>query len=313
MTAGSLSARILAGDLRALARAASLIEYDRESGRELLSDLFRRTGRAITVGITGPPGAGKSTLVNALTGVLRAAGKTVAVLAVDPSSAFSHGAILGDRIRMQEHFADPGVFVRSMATRGQLGGLASTTLDLALLLDAAGWDIVLIETVGVGQGEIDIARLADVTIVVLVPGQGDDIQALKSGVMEVADVFAINKADMPGGERLEQEIRFAQSLSDKSHLVIPAPVRRVVATEGQGIAELWAAAAAVFERKGRAGDRSGVWAARIREILRDRLLATVPESAITEQSTRVARREIDPFTAVDRLIRLARNEEGERL
>jgi len=308
----SLAERVLAGDLRALSRAASLLEYDRESGRELLSDLFARTGRAITIGITGPPGAGKSTLVNALTRTLRAGGKTVAVLAVDPSSAFSRGAILGDRIRMQEHYADPGVFIRSMATRGQLGGLASATLDLALLLDAAGWDIVLIETVGVGQDEIDIAGLADVTVVALVPGQGDDIQAIKAGVMEVADVFAINKADLPGVERLEQEIRFVQSLSDKNRSASPAPIRRVIATEGQGIDELLSAALAIFEKKGRAGDRTGIWTARIRERLRERLLSAAPDSAILEQSIRVARREIDPFAAVENLIRLVLKEKGEQ-
>lgn len=311
MVNGSLTERVLAGDLRALARAASLIESDRESGRELLRDLFPRTGRAITIGITGPPGAGKSTLVSALIRTLRENGKSVAVLAVDPSSSFSSGAILGDRIRMQEHHSDPGVFIRSMATRGQLGGIASATLDLALLLDAAGWDFVLIETVGVGQDEIDVARLADVTIVVLVPGQGDDIQAIKAGVMEVADIFAINKADLPGVERLEQEIRFVQSLSGKNRDVSPAPIHRVIATKGQGIEELLSAAVSIFEEKGRARDRAGIWTARIREMLRERLLSAVPKSAIIEQSDRVARREVDPFAAVENLIRLALEGKGE--
>ena len=311
MVNGSLTERVLAGDLRALARGASLIESDREGGRELLRDLFPRTGRATTIGITGPPGAGKSTLVSALIRALRENGKTVAVLAVDPSSSFSRGAILGDRIRMQEHHSDPGVFIRSMATRGQLGGIASATLDLALLLDAAGWDFVLIETVGVGQDEIDVARLADVTIVVLVPGQGDDIQAIKAGVMEVADIFAINKADLPGVERLEQEIRFVQSLSGKNRDVSPAPIRRVIATKGQGIEELLSAAVSIFEEKGRARDRAGIWTARIREMLRERLLSAVPKSAIIEQSDRVARREVDPFAAVENLIRLALEGKGE--
>lgn len=310
MVNGSLTERVLAGDLRALARAASLIESDREGGRELLRDLFPRTGRAITIGITGPPGAGKSTLVSALIRTLREKGKTAAVVAVDPSSAFSRGAILGDRIRMQEHHSDAGVFIRSMATRGQLGGVASATLDLALLLDAAGWDFVLIETVGVGQDEIDVARLADVTIVVLVPGQGDDIQAMKAGVMEVADIFAINKADLPGVERLEQEIRFAQSLPDKDRVGSPAPIRRVIATEGQGIEELLSAAISIFEKKGRARDRADIWTARIREMLRERLLSAVPKSAIIEHSHRVARREVDPFAAVEDLVRLALKEKG---
>lgn len=312
MASLSLEERVLAGELRALARAASLLEYDRRRGHDLLRDLFPRTGRAVKIGITGPPGAGKSTLVSALIRNLRARGETVAVLAVDPSSAFSRGAILGDRIRMQEHHADPGVFIRSMATRGQLGGIASATLDLALLLDAAGWNFVLIETVGVGQDEIDVARLADVTVVVLAPGQGDDIQAIKAGTMEVADVFAINKADLPGADRLEQEIRFVQSLSDHNHSVSPAPIQRVIATEGQGAGELLNAVLTIFENRSRAADRSGIWAARIREMLRERLSSAVPEPAILEQSIRVARHEIDPFTAVDMLIRLALKEKGEQ-
>jgi LAO/AO transport system kinase len=214
---------------------------------------------------------------------------------------------------MQEHHSDPGVFIRSMATRGQLGGVASATLDLALLLDAAGWDFVLIETVGVGQDEIDVARLADVTIVVLVPGQGDDIQAIKAGVMEVADIFAINKADLPGVERLEQEIRFVQSLSDMNRAVSPAPIRRVVATEGQGIEELVSAAISIFEKKGRARDRAAIWTARIRQMLRERLLSAVQDSAIIAQSNRVAHREIDPFAAVENLVRLVLKEKGEQL
>ena len=231
--------QILAGDLRALARAATLIENQTASGRELLSSLLPHTGRATIVGITGPPGAGKSTLVDQMTDCLRRESKKVGIIAVDASSPYSHGAILGDRIRMQRHHDDPGVFIRSMATREQLGGIARGTRDLALLLDAAGVDTVLIETVGVGQNEIEIARLANVTVLVLAPGFGDDVQAMKAGIMEVADVFALNKADLPGVERLEQEIRATQH----------ALVQRVIATTGAGVPELIALIRSHLQKK----------------------------------------------------------------
>src|ERR1700720_3469108 len=223
--------KIVAGDTRTLARAATWIENRRPEAEALLRELFPRTGRAMIVGVTGSPGAGKSTLCDQLTQVLRAEGKTVGVIAVDPTSPYSGGAILGDRIRMQRHHADPGVFIRSMATRGVPGGLARATADLTMLLDAAGRDVVIIETVGVGQGEIDIVRLAQVTLVVLAPGVGDDVQAMKAGVMEIADLFVINKADMPGVEALERDLA---SWNRKT--------LRTVASEGQGIAEVITAA-----------------------------------------------------------------------
>ena len=253
------------------------------------------------VGITGSPGAGKSTLVDQLAKAARRDGQTVGIIAVDPSSPYSHGAILGDRIRMQDHHNDPGVFIRSMATRGKLGGLAQSTLEMALLLDAAGRDVVLIETVGVGQGEVEIARLADVTVVVLVPGAGDDVQTIKAGVMEIADVFAINKADMPGVDRLEQEVRAMQSLGSEAERADAAPLRRVIATEGKGVADLLAVIRTVFEKRGHRGARADAWSFRLREMLRDVLLDAVPEKQIAHHADRVAARTEDPYSAIEAL------------
>jgi LAO/AO transport system kinase len=224
-SAAELADGVLAGDQRALARAASLIENGH--GVELLREMAPHAGRALILGVTGAPGVGKSTLCDQIIKLLRAEGKTVGVIAVDPSSPYSGGAILGDRIRMQRHHADPGVFIRSTATRGVAGGLARATADLVTLLDAAGRDVVIIETVGVGQGEIDIVRLAQVTVVVLAPGVGDDVQAMKAGVMEIADLFVINKADMPGVEALEHDL----AAWNRKTL-------RTVASEGQGIVEV---------------------------------------------------------------------------
>src|SRR5258708_10713965 len=205
-TVAQIAARIAAGDARALARAATSIENRTAESAALLRQLAAHAGRAIVAGITGPPGAGKSTRVDALARAIRRDGTPVGILAVDPTSRVSGGAILGDRIRMQAHHSDAGVFIRSMATRGAVGGLARATADLALLLDAAGKDYVLIETVGVGQDEVEVAGVADVTVLVLVPGMGDDVQAIKAGIMEIPDIFVINKADHPGADRVESEI-----------------------------------------------------------------------------------------------------------
>src|SRR5208337_3009405 len=204
--------RIRAGEVRALARAISMVEDRTRESIELLKALFPYSGNALLLGLTGSPGAGKSTLVDQVAREYRKLGKTIGIVAVDPTSPFSGGAILGDRIRMQSHHADAGIYIRSMATRGSLGGLASTTADVATVLDASGRDLVMIETVGVGQAEVDIVRLADVTIVVLVPGMGDDVQTIKAGIMEIADIFVINKSDREGAERVEREIRAMQSL-----------------------------------------------------------------------------------------------------
>jgi GTPase len=246
---GELARRILLGDAQAVARAATLAENQPAAIEQLKRALPARTGRVMTIGITGPPGVGKSTLVDQLTKTLRDQKKTVGIIAVDPSSPVSQGAILGDRIRMQRHHGDPGVFIRSMASRGKSGGLAEGARDVAFLLDAAGRDVVLIETVGVGQAEVEVARVADVTVLVLAPGLGDDVQAMKAGIMEIADVFAINKSDMPGAERLEQEIRMMQSLGSEPERSSAAPVRRVVATEGTGVEDLLAVIGDVFRNR----------------------------------------------------------------
>jgi LAO/AO transport system kinase len=246
--------RIREGDRRALARAATGIENRDPAAMSVLRDLAPFAGRATILGITGPPGAGKSTLVDAIARELRREGKTAGIIAVDPSSRATGGAILGDRVRMTAHHADRGIFIRSMATRGSMGGLARATRDLAMLLDAAGCDFVIIETVGVGQDEVEIAGLAQVTAVVLVPGAGDDIQAIKAGMMEIADVFAVNKADQPGAERVEREVRAMLSLAHRPDGWNP-PVVRTVATEGKGIPELLAAVRA-FEAAGLAKRKS---------------------------------------------------------
>jgi LAO/AO transport system kinase len=241
--------QIREGNPRALARTATGIENHDPHAMETLRDLAPFAGHAKIVGITGPPGAGKSTLVDGLASALRHAGQTLAILAVDPTSGISGGAILGDRIRMQQHHADPGIFIRSMATRGNLGGLARATADLAKLMDAAGKDYVLIETVGVGQAEIAIANLAQVTVVVLMPGMGDDVQAIKAGILEIADIFAINKSDQPGADRVEQELEAMLSLSNGRK---PAIVK-TVATTGGGVDELLDAIQSVPNRTGPGG------------------------------------------------------------
>ena len=290
--------RILAGDLRALARAATDVENRTPESEQILKALFSHTGNALTLGITGAPGAGKSTFVDGLIRQLRTEGRTVGVIAVDPSSPFTGGAILGDRIRMQEHHADDGVFIRSMATRGTMGGLASATMDMALLFDAAGRDVVLIETVGVGQDEVEVARLADVTMVILVPGMGDDVQAIKAGIMEIADVFIVNKADQPGAEKLQREILAMLSLAHRNDNWVP-PVISAVAKEGKGIAEALAAARAYLQFEGRRGSIRGRWNLRLKQMLRERLLDRFEEHDFEEAAAQVAARTRDPYSIID--------------
>jgi LAO/AO transport system kinase len=293
-----LAEKILGGDIRALARAASWIEDRRPEAEALLRELFARTGRALILGVTGPPGAGKSTLCDRLITLLRSEGKTTGVLAVDPTSPYSGGALLGDRIRMQQHHADPGVFIRSMATRGWLGGLARATTEMTMLLDAAGRDVIIVETVGVGQDEVEIARLADVTLVVLVPGMGDDVQTIKAGIMEIADVFVINKADSPGADKLERELQAYLSLAHRPDGWTPKIVS-TIASEGQGTAEVLACVRQ-YHARGSDPDRAAhIWSARLREMLRDRLLDRFSSEDFLAAGRSVASRHSDPYSILD--------------
>jgi len=222
----------------------------------------------------------------------------VGVIAVDPSSPYTNGAILGDRIRLADHYSDPGVFIRSMATRGKLGGLARGTVELSLLLDAAGFDTILIETVGVGQDEVDIAGVADFTIVVLVPGLGDDVQAIKAGIMEVADVLVINKADLPGADRLEEELRFMQSLTNVSH---PVPILRIVASQGSGVAALLEQFDLIAKERTTEGERVEIWSSRLREMLRESILSELQPAELKKHAALVASRHEDPYEAIEQL------------
>lgn len=308
-----LATRVLAGDRRALARLISLVEDERPAAREALASLYPHTGRAHVVGVTGAPGTGKSTLVNVLARAIRERSHTVGIVAVDPTSPFTGGALLGDRVRMRDLAGDPGIFIRSMATRGSLGGLARATGSVVQILDAAGFDVVLVETVGVGQAEVDIARTAHSTIVIEAPGLGDDVQALKAGLLEIADVLVVNKADRPGAARTAQALEVTLGLGQNNSAGADSwrpPILKTVALDGTGVEELLEAIAAHRDYL----QESGLWSAKERERARTdllrmlewellgRLTRRVGEPALERWVDRIASREIDVYAAVQAIL-----------
>jgi LAO/AO transport system kinase len=311
-TGDSLAERVIGGDKRALARAISLVENRDPEGDRLVAELFPHTGQARIVGVTGPPGVGKSTLIGALTAELRKAGRDVGVLSIDPSSPFTEGAMLGDRIRLADHFLDRGVFIRSMATRGSLGGLAEAALQAALLMDASGKADVLLETVGVGQGEIDIVDHADTIVLALMPGSGDSVQALKAGVMEIPDVIVVNKSEHPLADTMVREVRAALSLGPQGAWKVPGV--RTEASKGEGVAELREridAHRGHIEETGSLAERRarnlraevlGIAAARLRRRLEDRAVHDPEWQSLLDD---VVRRETDPATAARKLLERA--------
>jgi len=300
--------QLRAGDVRTLARAISTVENRAPGWSELLKALFPHSGKARVLGLTGPPGAGKSTLVDQLARLYRKDNRTVGIIAVDPTSPYTGGAILGDRIRMQEHFSDPGIYIRSMATRGSLGGLARTTADVTTVLDASGRDLIMIETVGVGQDEVDIVRLADITILILVPGMGDDVQTIKAGIMEIADIFVINKSDRDGAEHVEREIRTLQSLAMRHDGWTP-PIIKTVASQGVGTEELAGAISdyeAYLQKENLALHKSVEnWQERLVEMLRDAMLekarTQLGDGNLARLAAEVAEHKRDPYTLVEEI------------
>jgi LAO/AO transport system kinase len=302
--------RVRGGDSVALARTITAIENGAPNFTKLLQALFPLSGKARVIGITGAPGAGKSTLVDQVAREYRRQERTVGIVAVDPTSPFSGGAILGDRIRMMAHHADPGIFIRSMATRGFLGGLARTTTDVVTALDASGKDVILIETVGVGQDEVDVVRLADVTVLILVPGMGDDVQTIKAGIMEIADIFVINKSDREGADRVEREIRAMQSLAPRKDRWTP-PVVKTVASEGKGIAELTATVAEyenyLLRQNLLLNKKITNWRERLIEMLRETLLNRLLRERLSPEELarlagEVAEHRRDPYSLVEEIV-----------
>jgi len=308
--AKELAERLLQGDRLALTRLISAVEAGQADARQAMRCLHPRTGRAHIIGVTGPPGSGKSTLTTRLALDYRARDQSVGIVAVDPTSPFSGGAILGDRVRMMELHSDTGVFMRSMATRGVMGGLARGTLDVVLLLDAFGKDVVIVETVGVGQDEVEIARAADTTLVVGVPGLGDDIQAIKAGILEIADILVVNKADLAGADRLAAELRTMLQLAEQ-RTEWPTPIVRTVATDGTGVGELVESIAqhrAFLERSGTWRQRRADSARRqVRAIVEDRLAsrfdALTSDSSWAERFEAIAQRQLDPYSVADDVLR----------
>ena len=308
-TRESLAEGVRTGDTRALARAISLVENGDPLAYDLVRDIYPDTGRTYAVGITGPPGVGKSSLISGLIGHIRAQERTIGVISVDPSSPFTHGALLGDRIRLSDHFLDPGVFIRSMGTRGHLGGLAETTLQALLVLDAAGKDLVFLETVGAGQSEVEVIGIADTVVLVLMPGSGDSVQALKAGIMEIPDVIAINKMDHPAAKTMLKEVRSILSL-DRDRAWKP-PIVLTEATRGENIPELWEKveehrahleSGGLLEerrRKNLAGEVFAIASGRAKAHL-EQAVSDDPE--LRRLLDEVQRRELDPLTAVKEIM-----------
>jgi len=303
-----LAQEIIKGNHRAIARAISLVENNRDKAQEMMRKIFPHTGKSIIVGITGVPGSGKSTLVDQMIGHLRKNGKKIGIVAVDPSSPFSGGAILADRIRMMRHSVDPEVFIRSMATRGHLGGLAKATGEAIAVLEAAGKNLILVETVGVGQDEVEVVKLADVVLVVLVPGAGDDIQIFKAGIMEIADIFVLNKADSPGTEKTEKQLKAMLELGLKKEGV--PPLVKTVATEGKGT-ELLIHEIDRFivsrddEFHARRKKRLISWM--LRDIINEKIYHAVTQNVKASEIgvfvEKIYQREVDPYTVADEIIK----------
>lgn len=306
-----IAQELLKGNPRAVAKAISMVEDESRQARELLKKIFTHSGRSVVVGITGSPGSGKSTLVDQMIPLLRKRDKKIGIVAVDPSSPFSGGAILGDRIRMMRHSIDPEVFIRSMATRGHLGGLAKTTGEAITILEAAGKDIILVETVGVGQDEVEVVKLADVVVVVLFPGSGDDIQVFKAGVMEIADIFVLNKADSPETERLERQLKAVLDMGLKKEESIP--VVKTVATEGKGTERLISEIHRFISSKSREqqeAKRKRFISWMLKDIITERILREVaqniPDSEWEGYVEKIFKREIDPYTVAEKLVKEVR-------
>jgi LAO/AO transport system kinase len=302
-----LAQELVKGDPRAIARAISLAENNRTAAQEMMKKIFSRTGKSLVVGVTGSPGSGKSTLVDQMVVCLRKNGKKIGIVAVDPSSPFTGGAILGDRIRMMRHSTDPEVFIRSMAARGHLGGLAKATGEAIAILEAAGKNFILVETVGVGQDEVEVVKLADIVLVILIPGAGDEIQIFKAGIMEIADIFVLNKADSPATEKTERQLQAMLDLGFEAKT--RPPVVKTVATEGKGVEALVSEIDKLVKSKSQefiTSRKKRLISWMLRDIIGDKIYQAVsrniPESEFESLVERIYRREIDPYTVADEIV-----------